>query len=133
MTFNFGEYKDWSTHGTWYSPRIPRWISCSMGWSILTSVNIMFHGLINPCIHFIESHQLYTIYLHRPLQNAFHSFWVQTTMYMTLRTILRQWWTILYISLNMKSSKICWHKTCIFCILNLCEPILLLRIDRILS
>jgi hypothetical protein len=20
MTFNFGEYKDWSTHGTWYSP-----------------------------------------------------------------------------------------------------------------
>jgi hypothetical protein len=23
MTFNFGEYKDWSTHGTWYSPRHP--------------------------------------------------------------------------------------------------------------
>jgi hypothetical protein len=21
MTFNFGEYKDWSTHGTWYSTR----------------------------------------------------------------------------------------------------------------
>ena len=35
MTFNFGEYKDWSTHGTWYSQRHPRWISCSMGWSIL--------------------------------------------------------------------------------------------------
>ena len=37
MTFNFGEYKDWSTHGTWYShqPMMPRWISCSMGWSIL--------------------------------------------------------------------------------------------------
>jgi len=35
MTFNFGEYKDWSTHGTWYSTRMPRWISCSIGWSIL--------------------------------------------------------------------------------------------------
>jgi hypothetical protein len=23
------------------------------------SVNIMFHGLINPCINLIESHQLY--------------------------------------------------------------------------
>jgi hypothetical protein len=37
MTFNFGEYKDWSTHGTCYSPRPRRlrWISCPMGWSIL--------------------------------------------------------------------------------------------------
>ena len=26
-----------------------------------TSVNIMFHGLINPCIHLMESHQLYII------------------------------------------------------------------------
>jgi hypothetical protein len=34
MTFNFGEYKD-------------------------ASVNIRFDGLINPCIHLIESHQLY--------------------------------------------------------------------------
>ena len=25
------------------------------------SVNIMFHGLINPCIHLMESHQLYII------------------------------------------------------------------------
>jgi hypothetical protein len=25
------------------------------------SVNIMFHGLINPCIHLIESHQLYIV------------------------------------------------------------------------
>jgi hypothetical protein len=33
MTFNFGEYKD-------------------------AEVNIMFHGLINPCIHLIESHRL---------------------------------------------------------------------------
>jgi len=24
-------------------------------------VNIMFHGLINPCIHLIESHQLYNV------------------------------------------------------------------------
>jgi hypothetical protein len=36
--FRWGDNKDWSTHGTWYSPRI-------------SSVNIMFHGLINPCIH----------------------------------------------------------------------------------
>jgi hypothetical protein len=26
------------------------------------SVNIMFHGLINSCIHLIESHQLYNIH-----------------------------------------------------------------------
>jgi hypothetical protein len=25
------------------------------------SVNIMFHGLINPCIHLIESNQLYKV------------------------------------------------------------------------
>jgi hypothetical protein len=25
------------------------------------SLNIMFYGLINPCIHLIESHQLYTV------------------------------------------------------------------------
>ena len=36
MTFNFGEYKDWSPHGTWYSP-----------WA---------NG-----IHLMESHQLYSI------------------------------------------------------------------------
>jgi hypothetical protein len=39
MTFNFVKYNDWSTHGTWYSPRHPR--------------------LINPCIQLIESRQLY--------------------------------------------------------------------------
>jgi hypothetical protein len=37
MTFNFGEYKD-------------------------AEVNIMFHGLINPCIHLIESHRLYSVH-----------------------------------------------------------------------
>jgi len=29
--------------------------------SVNASVNIMFHGLINPCIHPMESHQLYII------------------------------------------------------------------------
>ena len=29
--------------------------------SVNASVNIMFHGLINPCIHLMESHQLYII------------------------------------------------------------------------
>ena len=37
MTFNFGEYKD-------------------------AEVYIMFHGLINPCIHLIESHRLYSVH-----------------------------------------------------------------------
>ena len=37
MIFNFGEYKNWSTHGTWYSPRH------SMGWSIpvFTSLKVI--------------------------------------------------------------------------------------------
>jgi len=35
-----GEYKDRSTHGTWYSSRHPRWISCPMGWSILVFTEI---------------------------------------------------------------------------------------------
>jgi hypothetical protein len=41
--FRWGEYKDWSTHGTWYtrySPRHPMWISCSLGWSILVFTEI---------------------------------------------------------------------------------------------
>jgi hypothetical protein len=29
--------------------------------TVNASVNIMFHGLINPCIHLMESHQLYNI------------------------------------------------------------------------
>ena len=41
--FRWGEYKDWSTYGTWYSPRHPRWISCSMGWSILVFTEIESH------------------------------------------------------------------------------------------
>jgi hypothetical protein len=52
MTFNFDEYKDWSAHGTWYSPRMPRWISCSMGWSILVvwrSVGILCSPLVAFC------------------------------------------------------------------------------------
>ena len=28
------------------------------------SVNIIFHGLINPCLHLMESHQLYNITVH---------------------------------------------------------------------
>jgi hypothetical protein len=28
---------------------------------IYASVNIVFHGLINPCIHLMESHQLYNV------------------------------------------------------------------------
>ena len=41
--FRWGEYKDWSTHGTWYWPRHTRWISCSMGWSILVFTEIESH------------------------------------------------------------------------------------------
>jgi hypothetical protein len=59
----WGEYKDWSTHGTWYSPRSRRlrWIQGLINpWNMIftkvasaasAEVNIVFHGLINPCIH----------------------------------------------------------------------------------
>ena len=43
MIFNFGEYKNWSTHGTWYSPRH------SMGWSIP-----VFTSSIVYCHHFLS-------------------------------------------------------------------------------
>ena len=43
-----------------------RWIQGLINpWNMIfisdASVNIMFYGLINPCIHLIESHQLYII------------------------------------------------------------------------
>ena len=43
-----------------------RWIQGLINpWNMIftldASLNIMFHGLINPCIHLIESHQLYII------------------------------------------------------------------------
>ena len=34
------------------------------------------------------------IVVYWPVQNAFHSFWVQTTMRVTLRTVLRQWFKL---------------------------------------
>ena len=43
MTFD--EVKDWSTNGAWYSPRHSKWISCSMGWSILVFTEIESHYL----------------------------------------------------------------------------------------
>jgi hypothetical protein len=46
-----------------------RWIQGLINpWNMIftsdVSVNIMFHRLINPCIHLIESHQLYNIFVH---------------------------------------------------------------------
>jgi hypothetical protein len=46
-----------------------RWIQgLVIPWNMIftsdASVNIMFHGLNNPCIHLIESHQLYIIQIY---------------------------------------------------------------------
>jgi len=43
-----------------------RWIQGFINpWNMIsnsdTSVNIILHGLMNPCIHLIESHQLYSV------------------------------------------------------------------------
>ncbi len=57
MTFNFGEYKDWSTHGTWYSLRMPWWISCSMGWSILHLIHRRLCRVKNMLAMYLKYHK----------------------------------------------------------------------------
>jgi hypothetical protein len=68
MTFNFCEYKDWSTHGTFYWPWMSRWISCSMGWSILVFISwkvinfIFTHIIHHKYIVIIISKDIFSIF-----------------------------------------------------------------------
>ena len=81
VTFNFGEYKDWSNNGT-YSPRMPRWISCSIGWSILVLTS---SKVINAL------HNIHYLYINNPIwRRVIHHVLVFNATFNNISVISRQ-------------------------------------------
>jgi hypothetical protein len=62
----------------------PLWLTPFHAYGSDASVNIMFHGLINSCIHLIESHQLYNI--HRIMNRKLKQWWSTIPPKSTKRT-----------------------------------------------
>jgi hypothetical protein len=65
-------------------PPPPLWLTPFHAYGSDASVNIMFHGLINSCIHLIESHQLYNI--HRIMNRKLKQWWSTIPPKSTKRT-----------------------------------------------